>query len=206
MRKSILTLCEEQSLTSGFVVCFVESLVSVIPIFESSKFWLGNGADLIELGQNKRTWFFARQGYIKGASVRDSAVSITIEGNGNYDQCSCICLLNAVQIKVHISLTANIQFKDTFASCFPAGSNGNTFIRCLAYLTSVRRSHCSNISETARPIKAKFPVEPLWVGGTKFCSRHLDHMSKMAASPIYGKNPSKIFSRTRSTMILKLGM
>ena len=50
-----------------------------------------------------------------------------------------------------------------------------------------RRPQCSNISfsETAWPIKAKFYVEPPWVGGTKFCSRHLGHMTKMAATPIY---------------------
>ena len=60
-------------------------------------------------------------------------------------------------------------------------------------------STISNIlfSETACNIKAKFYVEPPWVGGTKVCSRHLGHMTKMAATPIYGKNPSKIFSRTR---------
>ena len=35
----------------------------------------------------------------------------------------------------------------------------------------VRRPHCSNIffSETAGQIKAKFYVEPPWVGGTKVC-------------------------------------
>ena len=51
-----------------------------------------------------------------------------------------------------------------------------------------RRPQCKNIffSETAWPIKAKFYVEPPWVGGTKFCSRHLGHMTKMAATPIYG--------------------
>ena len=73
----------------------------------------------------------------------------------------------------------------------------------------VRRPQCSNIffSETARPIKAKFYVEPPWVGGTKFCSRHLGHMTKMAATPIYGKNPSKIFfSRTGRRISTKLGM
>ena len=47
-------------------------------------------------------------------------------------------------------------------------------------------------SETAWPIKAKFYVEPPWVGGTKVCSHHPGHMTKMAAMPIYGKNPSKI--------------
>ena len=59
--------------------------------------------------------------------------------------------------------------------------------------SSVRRPQCSKIffSETAGPIKAKFYVEPPWVGGTKFCSRHLGHMTKMAATPIYGKNIQK---------------
>ena len=72
-----------------------------------------------------------------------------------------------------------------------------------------RRPQCSNIffSETAWPIKAKFYVEPPWDGGTKFCSRHLGHMTKMAATPIYSKNPSKIFfSRTGGPIFTKLGM
>ena len=72
-----------------------------------------------------------------------------------------------------------------------------------------RRPQCSNIffSGTAWPIKAKFDVEPPRVGGTKFCSRHLGHMTKMAATPIYGKNPSKIFfSRTGRRISTKLGM
>ena len=67
---------------------------------------------------------------------------------------------------------------------------------------------CSNIfSETAWPIKAKFYVEPPWVGGTIFCSWHLGNMTKMAATPIYGKNHSKIFfSRTGGPIFTKLGM
>ena len=53
-----------------------------------------------------------------------------------------------------------------------------------------RRSQCSKVpfSETAGPIKAKFYVEPPWVGGTKVCLWHLGYMTKMAATPIYGKN------------------
>ena len=39
---------------------------------------------------------------------------------------------------------------------------------------------------TAGPIKAKFYVEPPWVGRTIFCSQHLGHMTKVAATPIYG--------------------
>ena len=67
----------------------------------------------------------------------------------------------------------------------------------------------SNIffSKTACPIKAKFYVEPTWVEGTKVCSRHLGHMTKMAATLIYNKNPSKIFfSRTGKPIFPKLGM
>ena len=40
----------------------------------------------------------------------------------------------------------------------------------------------------ARPIKAKFNVEPQWKGGTKVCTNGPGHMTKMAAMPIYGKN------------------
>ena len=43
--------------------------------------------------------------------------------------------------------------------------------------------------------------------GTKFCSRHLGHMTKMVATPIYGKTPSKIFfSVTGRPISTKLGM
>ena len=76
-------------------------------------------------------------------------------------------------------------------------------------LPSVCRPQCSKIffSETARPIKAKFYVEPPWVGRTKFCSRHLGHMTKMAATPVYGKNLSKFFfSGTVGPISTKHGM
>ena len=54
--------------------------------------------------------------------------------------------------------------------------------------------------KTAGPVEAKFHMEPHWDGGTKVCSRDLGHMTKMAATPIYGKNPSKIFSRTKGPL------
>ena len=75
--------------------------------------------------------------------------------------------------------------------------------------SSVCRPQYSKIffSETAGLIKAKFYVELHWVGGTIFCSRHLGHMTKMTATPIYGINPSKIFfSRTGWPIFTKLGM
>ena len=70
------------------------------------------------------------------------------------------------------------------------------------------RPQCSKIfSKTAWPIKAKFYVEPPWVGGTKVCLQHLGHMTKMAATLIYGKNPSKFFFyRTGRPIFTKLGM
>ena len=74
---------------------------------------------------------------------------------------------------------------------------------------SIRHPQCLNIffSETTRPIKAKFYVEPPWVGGTKLCLRHLGHMTKMSATPIYRKNPSKtFFSGTGTPISMKLGM
>ena len=66
----------------------------------------------------------------------------------------------------------------------------------IVYTCSVVRPSSSTISkiffsETAWPIKLKFYVEPPWVGRMKVCSQDLGHMTKMAATPIYGKNPSK---------------
>ena len=60
----------------------------------------------------------------------------------------------------------------------------------------VRRRRLSTISnvfssETAWPIKTKFYVEPPWEGGTKVCINGPGHMTKMAATPIYGKNLKK---------------
>ena len=75
--------------------------------------------------------------------------------------------------------------------------------------SSVRPFTFSNIfsSETAWPIKAKFYVEPPWEGGTKVYINGPGHMTKMAAMPINGKNPSKIFfSRTDRPIFTKLGM
>ena len=75
--------------------------------------------------------------------------------------------------------------------------------------SSVRPFTFSNIfsSETAWPIKAKFYMEPPWEGGMKVFINGPGHMTKMAATPIYGKNPSKIFfSRTGGLIFTKLGM
>ena len=77
--------------------------------------------------------------------------------------------------------------------------------------SSVRRPSVVNnfkhlLLRNRLPNQSQIFCEPPWVGGTKVCSRHLGHMTKMAATPIYGKNPSKIFfSRTGRPIFTKLG-
>ena len=96
------------------------------------------------------------------------------------------------------------------SSSEPLGSQGELIV----YPSSRRPSVCPSVvinfklfSETAGPIKAKFYMESPWVGGTIFCSWHLGHMTKMAATPIYGKKHSKIFfSRTSKPIFIKLFM
>ena len=65
-----------------------------------------------------------------------------------------------------------------------------------------RRPQCSNIFFS--DIKAKFYVEPPWEAGMKICLRNLGDMTKMAATPIYGKNPSKVlqFITDRSNAVV----
>ena len=48
-------------------------------------------------------------------------------------------------------------------------------------------------AETAWPIKPEFYVQPPWVGGAKVYLQHVGHMTKIAAMPLNGKNPPKIF-------------
>ena len=72
---------------------------------------------------------------------------------------------------------------------------------------SIRRTHFSKISETTRPIKAKFYMKHLYEGGTNVFINNSGHLTKMAAMPIYGKNPSKFFfSGTTGPISTKLGM
>ena len=50
-------------------------------------------------------------------------------------------------------------------------------------------------------------MEPQWDGGMKVCSNDPGHMTKMAAMPIYGKNPEKnLFSKTSRPMTYELGI
>ena len=102
-----------------------------------------------------------------------------------------------------------------FNSPEPSGSQGElivypcSVVRPSVRRPSVRRPPFSKIfsSETAWPIKAKFYMKHLWEGGTNVYINNPGHMTKMAAMPIYGKNPSKIFfSGTTGPISTKLGM
>ena len=58
-------------------------------------------------------------------------------------------------------------------------------------------------SQTIGPIELKFHVKTLYA---KIYTKYFGHMTKMTTMPIYGKNPLKIFSRTRKSVTLGLGM
>ena len=56
-------------------------------------------------------------------------------------------------------------------------------------------------SQTIGPIELKFHVKTPNAKVTKIYTKYFCHMTKVAATPIYGKNPLKIFfSRTRKPL------
>ena len=62
-------------------------------------------------------------------------------------------------------------------------------------------------SQTIGPIELKFYVKTPYDKSAKIYTKYFGHMTKMAATPIYGKNLLKIFfSRTRRPVTLRLGM
>ena len=76
-----------------------------------------------------------------------------------------------------------------------------TYQDCSNYSPAVKkwpyhRGHLSFIGKTLQmsskkttgPVKAKFHMEPKWIGGTKVCLLHLSHRTNMAIMPnYYGK-------------------
>ena len=75
------------------------------------------------------------------------------------------------------------------------------------HIDSYRENSSTIFSETTGPIKAKFHMVLQWIGGTEVYLSHLGHMTKMAAMPMYDKNPLKIFiSGTVGPMALELVM
>ena len=79
---------------------------------------------------------------------------------------------------------------------------------------SLRRSYIRQHFQTSSPLKQLGQLNSNFIwrlmdAGTKVCSTGPGHMTKMAATPIYGKKRLKIFFRrfrTRRLMTLGLGM
>ena len=62
-------------------------------------------------------------------------------------------------------------------------------------------------SQTIGPIELKLHVKTTYDNSAKIYTKYFGHMTKMAATPLYGKNLLKIFSsRTRRPVTLRLGM
>ena len=62
-------------------------------------------------------------------------------------------------------------------------------------------------SQTIGPIELKFHVKTPYDKLAKKYTNYFGHMTKMAVTPIYGKNLLKIFfSRTRRPVTFRLGM
>ena len=111
----------------------------------------------------------------------------TIKGQGLDPLCPPLC-----PGQVYQSFADELRCHATalISSPEPLGSQGELIVYPCS---GVRPFTISNIfsSETARPIKAKFYVEPPWEGGTKVYINGPGHMAKMATMPIYGKNLKK---------------
>ena len=132
-----------------------------------------------------------------------------------YDLFSCVSNGHGVAVLLFF-IVIDFCSKDIFSSPEPSGSQGELIVYLCSVVrpssvrpSSVRRPPFSKIfsSETAWPIKAKFYMKHLWEGGTNVYINNPGHMTKMAAMPIYGKNPSKIFfSGTTGPISTKLGM
>ena len=75
----------------------------------------------------------------------------------------------------------------------------------LTFVEGHSDSTCSNFfaSETARPIEAKFHVEPKWNGGMKVCS---NGPKRWPPCPYMVKNEKFFFSETKRLMTLKVCM
>ena len=76
----------------------------------------------------------------------------------------------------------------------------------LFYIDSYReKSSTVFFSEITGPIKTKFHMVPQKLRGMKVCSPHLGHMIQMASTPIYGKNPLKIFFSGTWGLVCSIG-
>ena len=70
---------------------------------------------------------------------------------------------------------------------------------------AINKFQRSVFSQTIGPIELKFQLKTSYDKLAKIYAKYFGHMTKMATTPIYGKNHLKIFfSRTRRMMTLGL--
>ena len=71
----------------------------------------------------------------------------------------------------------------------------------------VPSTHQNIFSETTRPFELKFHMKTPYDRLAKVYTKCTSHMTKMATTPIYGKNPFNVFfSGTKRPMALELDM
>ena len=75
-----------------------------------------------------------------------------------------------------------VDLYQDYSDYSPGVKNGPACRSHLFFVDSYQEN-ASNVfsSETTGPVKVKFHMEPHWVGGTKVCSLHPGHLTKMAA-------------------------
>ena len=78
-----------------------------------------------------------------------------------------------VMVELGIAIGVSIRFGRLFSSPEP---KAHMFALCYSW---------SGVRPSIRPQCSKIFSKTAWVGGTKVCSRHLGHMTKMAATTIY---------------------
>ena len=118
-----------------------------------------------------------------------------------------LIFLNTVKAKV-ITFTLYVKTNETMVSNKLQRSR-LTFALLAKVAHIVIPSICYNkvFSETIDLIELKFHVKTPYDKLVKIYTKYFGHMTKMAATPIYGKNLIKIFfSRTRRPVTLRLGI
>ena len=103
----------------------------------------------------------------------------------------------------YLSSSRNIKFPREISSYFTA--NSPYFAAKKKSISRVFFLLFGEISRGFRREKMHFIIaeNKKWVIEFKSTVNNLGHMTKMAAMPIYGKNPSKIFSETNRLISIK---
>ena len=117
------------------------------------------------------------------------------------------CINGPRRVQVPFSpISANSIINDYYVLISSLGSQSRLIVYPCSVIRRRRLCRCRR-----QQFQTSSPLKPLGQSKSNFMwsllmkgsyINSLDHMTKMAATPIYGK----IFSRTKSLMILKLGM